>query len=59
MEKQKHGKEHVGPTLDTGSQLKISFEEFSWERKGNKSTLETEEPEQRQTVYITNLEDDI
>ena len=46
MEKQKHGKEHVGPTLDTGSQLKISFEEFSWEREGNKSTLETEEPEQ-------------
>ena len=29
MEKQKHEEEHVGPTLDTGSQLKISIEEFS------------------------------
>ena len=29
MEKQKHGEEHVGPTLNTGNQLKISIEEFS------------------------------
>ena len=29
-EKQKHEEEHVRPTLDTGSQLKISIEEFSW-----------------------------
>ena len=29
MEKQKHGEEHVGPTLDTSSRLNISIEEFS------------------------------
>ena len=56
-EKQKHGEEHVGPTLDTGSQLKISIEESSWEREDDRSTLETEEPEQQQIVYITNLKD--
>ena len=57
MEKQKYGEEHVGPTLDTGSRLKISIEEFSWEREADASTLETEEPEQQQVVYITTLED--
>ena len=57
MEKQKHGEEHVRPTLDTGSQLKISIEEFRWEREDDRSTLETEEPEQQQIVYITNLKD--
>ena len=57
MEKQKHEEEHVRPTLDSGSQLKISIEEFSWEREANGSTLETEEPDQQQVVYITNLED--
>ena len=57
MEKQKHGEEHVGPSLDTGSRLKISIEEFSWEREDDRSTLETEEPKQQQIVYITNLED--
>ena len=57
MEKQKHEEEHVGPTLDTGSRLKILIEEFSWEREADGSTLETEEPEQQQVVYITNLED--
>ena len=56
-EKQKHGEEHAGPTLDTGSQLKISIKEFSWEREDDRSTLETEEPEQQEIVYITNLED--
>ena len=56
-EKQKYEEEHVGPTLDTGSQLKILIEEFSWEREANASTLETEEPDQQQVVYITNLED--
>ena len=56
-EKQKHGEEHVGPTLDTSSQLNISIEEFSWEREANASTLETEEANQQQVVYITNLED--
>ena len=54
-EKQKHKEEHVGPTLDTGSQLKISIEEFSWEREADGSTLETEEPDQQQVVYIMNL----
>ena len=56
-EKQKHEEEHVGPTLDTGSRLKISIEEFSWEREADASTLETEEPNQQQVVYILNLED--
>ena len=57
MEKQNHEEEHVGPTLDTSSQLNISIEEFSWEREADASTLETEEPDQQQVVYITNLED--
>ena len=57
IEKQKHEEEHVGPTLDTGSQLKISIEEFSWEREADGSTLEMEEPDRQQIVYITNLED--
>ena len=57
MEKQKHEEEHVGPTLDTGSRLKISIEEFNWEREADGSTLETEEPGQQQVVYIMNLED--
>ena len=56
-EKQKHGEEHVGPTPDTSSQIKILIEEFSWEREDDESTLETEEPEQQEIVYITNLED--
>ena len=57
MEKQKHEEEHVEPTLDTGNRLKISIKEFSWEREGDRSTLETEEHEQQQIVYFTNLED--
>ena len=52
-EKQKHAEEHVGPTLDTSSRLIISIEEFSWEREADGSTLETEEPNQQQIVYIT------
>ena len=56
-EKQKHEEEHVEPTLNTGNQLKISIEEFSWERDGDGSTLGTEEPKQQEIVYITNLED--
>ena len=55
-EKQKHEEEHVGPTLVTGNRLKISIEEFSWEKEDDKSTFETEEPESGQLVYITNLE---
>ena len=57
MEKQKHEEEQVEPTLNTGNRLKISIEEFSWEREGDGSTLGTEEPEQQEEVYITNLED--
>ena len=57
MEKRKHEEEHVGPTLDTGSRLKISIEELSWEREADASTLETEEPNQQQVVYIMNLKD--
>ena len=56
-EKQKHGEEHVGPTLDTGSRLNISIKEFSCKREANRSTLEMEEYDQQQIVYITNLED--
>ena len=56
-EKQKHEEEHVRPTLDTGSRLKISIEEFSWEREDDRSTLEREEPKQQEIVYITNLKD--
>ena len=57
MEKQKHGEEHVGTTLDTSSRLNISIEEFSWEREADASTLETEKPNQQEIVYITNPED--
>ena len=56
-EKQKHEEEHVEPTLNIGNRLKISIEEFSWEREGDGPTLGGEEPEQQQIVYITNLED--
>ena len=55
-EKQKHEEEHVGPTLDTGNRLKNSIEEFSWEKEDDESTLETEELESGQLVYITNLD---
>ena len=54
--KQKHEEEHVGPTLYTGNRLKISIDEFSWEKEDDGSTLETEELKQQQIVYITNLE---
>ena len=56
-QKQKHEEEHVGPTLDTGSQLEILIKDFSWEREADGSTLEMEELNQQQIVYITNLED--
>ena len=55
--KKKHGEEHVGPTLDTSSRLKISIKEFGREREDNRSTVETEELKQQEIVYITNLED--
>ena len=59
MEKQKHEEEHVGPTLDTGNRLKISIEEFSWEKEDDESTLETEEHESGELLYIANLENDL
>ena len=37
MEKPKHEEEHVEPTLNIGNQLKISIEEFSWEREDDGS----------------------
>ena len=55
MEKPKHKEEHFKPTLNTGNQQKISIEEFSWEREDDGSTLDMEELEQQQLVYITNL----
>ena len=55
MEKPKHEEEHVKPTLNIGNQPKITIEEFSWEREGHRSTLDMEEPEQQQLVYIMNL----
>ena len=54
-EKSKHEEEHVELTLNTGNQLKILIKEFSWEREDNGSTLDTQETEQHQLVYITNL----
>ena len=56
-EKSKHEEEHVEPTLNTGNQLKLSIEEFSWEREDNGSTLDTQETEQHELVYIMNLKD--
>ena len=58
-EKQKHEEEHVGPTLDTGNRLKISIEEFRWEKVDDESTFENEEHEPEELVYITNLENDL
>ena len=56
-EKSKHEEEHVKPTLNTGNRLNISIEEFSWEREDNGSTSYTQETEQHELVYITNLKD--
>ena len=55
MQKQKHEEEHVEPTLNTGSQLKILIEKFSWETKDNGSTLDIQEAEQQELVYLMNL----
>ena len=58
-EKQKHEEEHVEPTLHTSNRLKISIEESSWEKEDDASTLETEEIEQQEIVYIMNLKDSL
>ena len=55
MEKPKHEEDHVEPTINTGNRLKNLIKELSWEREDNRSTLETEELEQDQVVYIANL----
>ena len=57
MEKSKHEEEHIEPTLNTGNRLKISIEEFSWEREDGGCTLDTQETEQLELVYIMNLKD--
>ena len=54
-EKPKHEEEHVEPTLNISNQLKVSIEEFSWEREDDGCTLDLVETEQQQLVYITNL----
>ena len=58
-QKPKDEEEHVNSTLQTGNQLKLSIEELSWETEDDGSTLNTQETEQQQLVYITNLEDDL
>ena len=55
MEKPKHEEEHVEPTLNIGNQLKFLIEEFCWEREDDGSTLDMQETEQQELVYITNL----
>ena len=54
-ENPKHEEDHVKPTLNTCNRLKISIEEFIWEREDDGSTLDTEEIVQQQLVYISNL----
>ena len=54
-QKQKHEEEHFKPTLNTSNQLNISIEEFCWETEDDRSTLDTQETEQPQLVYIMNL----
>ena len=54
-QKQKDAEEHVKPTLNTGNQLKLSIEEFSWETEDDGSTLDTQATEQQELVYIMNL----
>ena len=55
MQKQKDEEEHVKPTLNIGNQLKILIEEFSWETEDDGSIIDTQETDQQQLVYITNL----
>ena len=56
MQKPKDGEEHVKPTLNIGNRLKNLIKEFNWETEDGRSTLDTQETEQPQLVYITNLE---
>ena len=55
MEKSKHEDEHVEPTLNIGNQTKISIKEFIWGKEDDGSSLDTQETEQHESVYITNL----
>ena len=59
MQKPKDEEEHVNSTPHIGNGLKISIEEFSWETEDDGLTINTQETEQQQLVYITNLEDDL
>ena len=56
MQKPKDEEEHVDSTLHTGNRLKILIKEFSWETEDDRSTLDAQETEQQQLVYIMNLE---
>ena len=58
-QKPKDEEEHLNSTLHMGNPLKISIKEFSWETEDDRSTLNTQETEQQELVYITNLEDDL
>ena len=49
MQKPKDEEEYVDSTLHT----------YSWETEDDRSTLNRQETEQQQLVYITNLEDDL
>ena len=53
-EKPKHEEEHVGPTLNMGNQLKSRSKNLVGREKMT-STLDMEESEQQQLVYIMNL----
>ena len=55
MQKPKDEEEHVDSTLHTGNRLKILIKEFSWETEDDRSTLDAQETEQQQLVYIMNL----
>ena len=55
----KDEEEQLNSTLYTGNELKISIKELNWETEDDRSTLATQETEQQQLVYITNLEDDL
>ena len=55
-EKQKHEEEHVEPTLDTFNRLKISIEEFSWEKEDDGVNPNRDSPNGYPTVTPTELQ---
>ena len=58
-EKPKHEEGNIKSTLNIDNRLKISIEEFSWEREDDGSTLDMEESEQQQLVYIMILKNGV